>query len=344
MLNYKRFLLFKYRYSIKLLISKSNLMGIFQTPNFFSTLLKKAKSLIMEDDKTNPEQQVLKQENQPEVTSPDFKNDSLQSAAEKITFRNALPAIFNGLGIGLLLGILLGLSISPVVSGVVATLSSLLAVLIGLNEKYIDTLKSLRIGAFGLFAVAGILLGLYIRANDPLSPSLNERKKEFEELGFNEQEIKFLITGIMQADSSKMLRRANTLYTSKVNVGACDILSTTKEDTPVNEIVNTFIMAGDTWKEFAETFKNDLPENILGKALLTMKDCFCEDASAGIITMTNLDRIRKIKSGDSLAHIEQEFNSSGIGWQKITKAVSSQFPENERKSIYLSIIKVLSHD
>jgi hypothetical protein len=255
-----------------------------------------------------------------------------------------LSAIFNGLGIGLLLGLLWSLSLSPVISGVIATLSSLLAVLIGLNEKYLDSLKSLRIGAFGLFAVVGILLGLYIRANDPFSPSLLDRKNEYLSVGFDETEAKMLIADFIQSDTAKAQRAANILYTSKVDVGACDFLQYASKDVPVGEIVNTFITAGGTWKEFAETFQKDLPENLAGEALLTMRDCFCGIASSGTIEMTNLDRVRKIKASDSVSHIEKELSAAGTNWQKIVALVSERFPEKDRKEVYLSTIKVLSHD
>jgi len=253
-------------------------------------------------------------------------------------------AIFNGLGIGLLLGLLWSLSLSPVISGVIATLSSLLAVLIGLNEKYLDSLKSLRIGAFGLFAVVGILIGLYIRGNDPFSPSLLDRKNEYISAGFDEKEAKMLITEFIQSDTTKVQRSANVLYTSKVDVGACDILVYANENAPPEETINTFVTAGGTWKELAETFKTDLPESILNKALLTMRDCFCGIASLGIIEMTNLDRVRKIKAGDSVSKIEIELSAAGDNWKRIVDLVSERFAQAERKDVYLSIIKVLSHD
>lgn len=253
-------------------------------------------------------------------------------------------AIFNGLGIGLLLGLLWSLSLSPVISGVIATLSSMLAVLIGLNEKYLDSLKSLRIGAFGLFAVVGILLGLYIRGNDPFSPTLTDRKNEFISAGFDESEAKMLIAEFIQSDTTKVQRSANVLYTSKVDVGACDILVYANENAPPEETINTFVTAGGTWKELAETFKTDLPESIINKALLTMRDCFCGIATSGTIEMTNLERVRKISEVNSVSEIEKELTASGPAWQTIVLKVSERFPEIERKDLYLSIIKVLSHD
>jgi hypothetical protein len=305
-------------------------------------LFSKLKSMIMNDSiDTNPDQSS----NPPGDADESNRQITARSPGNgKPSQPDYFSAIFNGLGIGLLLGLLWSLSLSPVISGVIATLSSLLAVLIGLNEKYLDSLKSLRIGAFGLFAVVGILLGLYIRGNDPFSPTLTDRKNEYISAGFDESEAKMLIAEFIQSDTTKVQRSANVLYSSKVDVGACDILVYASENAPPEETMNTFVTAGGTWKELAETFKTDLPESILNKALLTMRDCFCGIASSGIIEMTNLDRVRKIKAGDSVSKIEIELSAAGDNWKRIVDLVSERFAQAERKEVYLSIIKVLSHD
>jgi hypothetical protein len=86
----------------------------------------------------------------------------------------------SGLGIGLLLGLVLGLSTTPVVAVVVGALASLLAALLGLTggpaaDPATPSLASrlhvngLRIGSLGLAAVAGVLIGLYVRINNPLA-------------------------------------------------------------------------------------------------------------------------------------------------------------------------------
>lgn len=307
-------------------------------------LFSKLKSMIMNDSTETKPGQTSNLPNDADGSTTKRQIADRASVNGKPSQTDYFSAIFNGLGIGLLLGLLWSLSLNPVISGVIATLSSLLAVLIGLNEKYLDSLKSLRIGAFGLFAVVGILLGLYIRGNDPFSPSLLDRKNEYISAGFDEKEAKMLIAEFIQSDTTKVQRSANVLYTSKVDVGACDILVYASEAAPLEETLNTFITAGGTWKEMAETFKTDLPESILGKALLTMRDCFCGIATSGTIEMTNLERVRKISEVNSVSEIEKELSASGPAWQTIVLKVSERFPESERKDLYLSIIKVLSHD
>lgn len=95
--------------------------------------------------------------------------------------RSAAADLLCGLGIGLLLGLVVGLSTTPVVAVVVGALTSLLAALLGLGGAPADPAKpsllgkvqlnGLRIGSFGLAAVAGVFIGLYVRINNPLAES-----------------------------------------------------------------------------------------------------------------------------------------------------------------------------
>jgi hypothetical protein len=318
-------------------------------PPFLNTLLTKAKSLVMEE--LNPD--VTSGQSIPESTPIEPSNITqnvveIQPApVKKITWLKGITAIFNGIGIGFLLGILLSLSLSPVVSGVIATLSGLLAVLLGLDEKYLDPLKSLRIGAFGFSAVAGILLGLYIRAHDPFSPSLLDKKNEYVKLGFSESEAKSFIMKTIKADTAKHLDNDNVLYAATVSLNDCeDKLSVAKPEWPSSEIVNTFNYAGGTWAEFAKVFHADLPDELVGKALLTMRDCFCGKGSEGKIEMINLEEIRKLGKDDSVERIEEVLSSpaSGNSWQTIVSQVHGNIAENQRQIVYLSVIKVLSHE
>jgi hypothetical protein len=88
-----------------------------------------------------------------------------------------LSDVLAGLGIGLLLGTVVGLATSPVVAYVVGGLTSLLAVLLGLEGRGDGKpavfgkvqINGLRIGVFGLAAVAGVLFGQWMRINNPLA-------------------------------------------------------------------------------------------------------------------------------------------------------------------------------
>jgi hypothetical protein len=317
-------------------------------PSVLNKLLNQAKSLVMEE--LNPD--VTSGQSMPETNPGEIKAETQpiqppQPVPKKtISWIRALTAIFNGIGVGVLLGILLGLSISPVVSGVIATLSGLLAVLLGLNEQYLDPLKSIRIGAFGLATVAGVLFGLYIRAHDPFSPTLLDKKKMYIELGFSEKEAKAFIMKTVAADSVAHKEDDNVLFSSSVKIGDCKILKRTEISDDAYEIINTFDRAGGTWAEFAKEFEAGLPHESVGKALITMRECFCESSSDGTIEMSNLAEIRKLGENSSVEQIEELLSSSASGqnWNTIVKKVRENFPAGDNKALYLLIIKVLSHD
>ena len=88
-----------------------------------------------------------------------------------------LGDVVAGAGLGLLLGVVVGLATSPVVAIVVGALVSLLAVFLGLESRGESKLaivakvqiNGLRIGTFGLAAVAGVLLGQWVRVNNPIA-------------------------------------------------------------------------------------------------------------------------------------------------------------------------------
>jgi hypothetical protein len=174
-------------------------MDILNTKKAF---LYKLKPIIMSEEKieiataeTNLgiENQNLTTEDSPAVADPTVLSESLQSTTPPPTLLNIFSAIVNGAGIGLLLGILVSVTISPVVSGVVTTLSGLLALLIGLNEKYISVLKSFRIGAFGFFCATGIFLGMAVRTNHLLLPSREKMMEEYTKVGFKEEQARDFI-------------------------------------------------------------------------------------------------------------------------------------------------------
>lgn len=280
----------------------------------------------------------------PQELNSENSSDSLTVPASQKTQVNIFSAIFNGMGIGLLLGLLLGLSISPVVSGVIATISSMLAVLIGLNERFLDPLKSIRIGAFGLFAVAGILGGIYMRANDPFAPTLADKRQHYLDAGFTDEEAKSFLTSFILSDTGQARREANVLYSSTVDADACDELQYADAETPLEELKNTFNQAGGTWKEFAESFSANLPAEHVSKALLAIRDSFCDLKPEGKITVTNLGQIKKISSSNSVDEIEEKMKDAGGVWAAIVTKISGNFSSDERKPIYLLTIKILSHE
>lgn len=277
----------------------------------------------------------------PDETKPSYQ-ELLPDSRPPRNWLQGLTAVFNGLGIGLFLGLLLGLSVSPVVSGVIGTISSLLAILIGLNEKFLDPIKSLRIGAFGLFSVVGILLGLYIRANDPFAPSLSDKMEEYLSIGYSEAEAKAFVTGFIRTDSSSLaIRQANVLYASEIEIGACDYLVYATAETAPAELFNTFETAGGIWGEFVTAFKRDLPESVAVLALLTLRDSFCSPGQGTIEVGENL---RNLAAGAPLEQIEEEFGNASQPWNRLQDELGKRFHATERKRVYVSLLNVLNHE
>lgn len=312
-------------------------------PSFLKRLLNKAKSLVMEEmnpDLTSgqPIAEAVDTDVLPETPVPQPAPD------KKMTRLKVLTAILNGLGIGLLLGLLISLSLSPVVSGVVAALTGLLAVLLGLDEKYISPLKSIRIGTFGLAATAGIIFGLYIRASNPFAPTLVDKLNLYQQLGYTEEEARAFVTKFIDSDTGSVRREAPILYSSTIDASACDVLQYATTDQSATEVVNTFREAGGTWKELAEAYQADLPQSLQSIALISIRDCFCSLASDGVIKMTDREKIARLGQHSSLDEIELMLSSADQGWKAIMTKFSSNIPADSRKEAYLSTIKVLTHD
>jgi len=135
-----------------------------------------------------------------------------------------LAELFAGAGTGLLLGLLLGLSASPVVAVVVGALAALLASLIGLplpgkagaaaDAPGPAQRKAAhwRAAVFSLVCVLGLLIGLYVRTHDLLSPtprSLQVQVDELTALGFSSAEARRIVV-LHKLDDSPVPAPAST--------------------------------------------------------------------------------------------------------------------------------------
>jgi len=288
-------------------------------------------------------------------------------------------AFFNGLGVGLLLGLLLGLAVSPVVSAIIGTMSSLLLVLLGLNENYMNAAKSIRVGSFGIFCVIGILTGIYIRSNNALAPSLSGLYTQYKKIGFSDKEARDFIayqefditpanwakneatTESVQGDTEQSesqspemrqmaagenmqaKKRNNVLYSSEVDAGKCYILESSNDKMPFSEIKTNFIVAGGTWKELANDLDPGLPENVRATALLMLRDIFCASESAGTIKV-KCENLKGVNEQSSLEDIRKTLLSSGEIWSKIVAKVDKKVNSSYQKQLYLSLTKILCHD
>lgn len=300
--------------------------------------------------------------------------DSGKTGAEENSRLNMFTSFFNGLGVGLLLGLLLGLAVSPVVSAIIGTLSSLLVVLLGLKENYLNAVKSIRIGSFGLFCVIGILLGMYIRSNNALAPSLQSLYDEYTAMGFSEKEARDFIAyqefdlipsewtrkageenntsadsgeagqrTIVAGDNVQAKKRSNVLYSSELDAGQCYVLESSNSGMSFADIQTNFEVAGGTWKELATDIDPSLPENVKSTALLLLRDIFCSSGNSGKVKIKCVN-FQDISASGSLSDIKNTLKSSGEIWNKIVSEVDRKIDSKYQKQLYLSLTKILCHD
>jgi hypothetical protein len=316
--------------------------------------------------------------------SGNSKTDENKSAVPNDNSKlNFLSSFFNGLGVGLLLGLLLGLAVSPVVSAIIGTLSSLLVVLLGLNESYLNPVKSIRIGAFGLFCVIGILSGIYIRSHNSLAPSLQSLNKEYKSLGFSDKDARDFIAyqefnlvpgnwtkkdtnikadaytnksvapDVPEISEQRQLashdenmsakKRNSVLYSSEVDAGKCYILESSNEKMSFSDIKMNFVVAGGTWKELANDLDPGLPEKVRSTALILLRDIFCASGGSGTIKV-KCNSLQEVNAASSLESVRKTLFASGEVWSKIVLDVDTKIDKAYQKQLYLSLTKILCHD
>jgi len=290
------------------------------------------------------------------------KNSPDSTAVNELSRLNLLSAFFNGMGVGLLLGLLLGLAVSPVVSGIIGTLSSLLVVLLGLNENYLNPVKSIRIGAFGLFCVIGILSGKYLVNNNSFAPSLEKYYNEYRNIGFTDSvardliayqkfrlvptDFKFTIPAGTDSLMDQQFQSSRTvMFSAEVNASQCIILKSSNVDMDFTDIMHNFVLAGGTWKELANGLDPVLSENTRAKTLLLLRDIFCETGGAGAIEVPYSAAMQELNSEDNVDKIRQTILSDGGEiWSDIISSVDNQIDPTDHLRVYLSLTKILCHD
>lgn len=84
-------------------------------------------------------------------------------------------SIFGGMGIGLLIGFLIGLTTSGIVGVIIGTLTTILLAYLGIKEEGSTESNAMRIGAFGIFCILGILGGLFMRVTNAFVPNPSDQ-------------------------------------------------------------------------------------------------------------------------------------------------------------------------
>jgi hypothetical protein len=104
--------------------------------------------------------------------------------------------LFAGTGLGLVVGFLVGLSTSPVVSVVVGALAAGMVTFLGFTRSgkdvgvAYDSGSTLRLGAFGIACAASVLVGLFVRTHNWLSPSISDQVAEVRKAGYSDEEAR----------------------------------------------------------------------------------------------------------------------------------------------------------
>ena len=172
----------------------------------------------------------------------------------------ALAQMFPSLGIGSLVGVLVGMSVSPVVAGILTTLGGLLAAMLGLQdggpadaeaESAFARLRmnGLRIGAFGFACVAGVFVGVYVRAHDVFAVPVETQVRTWEAAGFPAEEARQLVIfhklgitpegkQITAGDAQKA--GGSALYGTLADLDLCNKLSMQRLGNDVPEILRAY--------------------------------------------------------------------------------------------------------
>lgn len=169
--------------------------------------------------------------------------------------RQALKDGFAGLGLGGLFGVLLGLSVAQAVGAVIAALAAVLAAFFGLSDKAAAG-SPVRLASFGLAAIAGIMLGIALRAQDRLSHSPLELVERWQAAGFPAEEARSIVAferlGIRpqgrEVGALPLAGRSTVLF-SGAGSGDCQRLASISD--PL-ELLAQFHNLGGTWRTVGE--------------------------------------------------------------------------------------------
>jgi len=198
--------------------------------------------------------------------------------------KNKYIEIFSGVGLGVLVGIVIGLSVSNVVGIVLGALTSLLATFFGLNSakenlqndlKY--QTKPLIIIFFSITTVIFILIGIFLRTHNILSPTIEEQKSELIKMGIKEDDlgktllkIRYDIVLDSQGETVNNESTHNTTSTSLYGVQLNAANSIFTKPTYTNdEVAKIFISEQGAMTKFYNTIKYYVPDTIGQKDILT---------------------------------------------------------------------------
>lgn len=196
-------------------------------------------------------------------------------------------AFFGGAGIGVLIGVLIGMTTSGIVGAIIGTLTTVILAYFNNKEEHSEGSKSLRIGAFGIFCVIGILTGLYLRVQNTFLPSpTNEIEKWMKDSMFTKSEAKayylydrfgFLPNGFIIDTTRNRRARQTELYSTEQLESDCEQLEA-YNDFPIKNKLDAYARLHKSWKKEIDTIRKITQNTDQQEQLLeALKNRICND-------------------------------------------------------------------
>jgi hypothetical protein len=178
------------------------------------------------------------------------------------------------MALGALVGLLVGLATTGVVGAVVGALVAVLASFFGLKEGgAVQSGATMRVLGFSLAAVVGLLAGIFLRADNSFSPSLEERNAQWQKAGFSKQLAAELVAferlGVLRGDwrvpeesiaaaQDRSRQMSSALFAAEA-AKSCGVL-TGREYPTADAFADAFRAEDGEWRKFASSVSADLPE------------------------------------------------------------------------------------
>ncbi len=286
-------------------------------------------------------------------------NTSKTSASKNSDTNNLKLSVYGGAGIGLLFGVIMGTSVTPTVSIMFGTLTTLLAAILGLDDKYFSNTKAVRIGSFGFACVFGAYLGLFVRSHDLLSPSLMSLKEEYLALGFSEEQALNFIsqkafglliqtkttnepsasedpsqanspvtTQLVMANTPVSQQHSSVLFSAPIELSGCDELEYTDNSLPLDEVLNNFELTDGVWEELASAVTTEIAPYKQKAILLTVKEAVCKIDE---VKEESCDALTPEIVKNNYQTVLTTMTNYNENWQTVASAIDlSSLPEEDK--------------
>ena len=182
-----------------------------------------------------------------------------------------------GVSLGALIGLLVGLATSGVVGSVVAGLMAMIGTFFGLQGSETRLLSATppRITAFSVAAVLAVLVGISMRTNDALTPSLQSSLHAWQDIGFKPETARRIVAferlGMVpefwvSPQGSARGKVSTVLYNAKA-AGSCGTL-TGREYPSGSALAEALIAEKGAWEKLVESAPAELSDGARKRILL----------------------------------------------------------------------------